>query len=190
MPRISEDERALRRDRLVDAAWRCLARSSDSELTVDDVCAEASVSKGGFYGHFESKQELLHELLLRESTSLDAVIASLSDAPIEAAERLRRFARACLKDAKDSARMQIRADLASAVGGDPAIESALRDIARRRRAACARGSRRVWHRASCASCPPMPWLRSCSHWPTASPSTIAAIRPRFSGGMSVSPSMP
>lgn len=119
----------------MDAAWRCLARSSYSELTVDDVCAEASVSKGGFYGHFDSKQELLHELLLRESTSLDAVIASLSDAPIAAAERLRRFARACLKDAEDSARMQIRADLASAVGGDRAIESALRDTARRRRAA-------------------------------------------------------
>jgi TetR/AcrR family transcriptional regulator, repressor for uid operon len=135
MPRISEAERAHRRDRLVDAAWRCLARSSYSELTVDDVCAEASVSKGGFYGHFESKQDLLHELLLRESTSLDAVIASLSDAPIGAAERLRRFARACLNDAKDSARMQIRADLASAVGGDPAIESALREIARHRRAA-------------------------------------------------------
>lgn len=135
MPRISEAERALRRKRLVDAAWRCLARQSYSELTVDDVCAEASVSKGGFYGHFESKQDLLHELLLRESSSLDTVIASLSEAPISAAERLRRFARACLKDAEDSARMQIRADLASAVGADPAIESALRETARRRRVA-------------------------------------------------------
>ena len=111
-----------RRERIVDAAWRCLARQAYSELTVDDVCAEAAVSKGSFYGYFNSKQELLYELLRRESASLDAVIADLSAAPIGAVERLRRFARACLKDADEDARMQLRADLAAAVGGDPGIE--------------------------------------------------------------------
>ena len=85
MPRISEAERAIRRERLVDAAWRCLAHQAYSDLTVDDVCAEASVSKGGFYGYFESKQELLRELLQRESASLDSVIADLSAEPIGAA---------------------------------------------------------------------------------------------------------
>ena len=110
-------------------------RQAYSELTVDDVCAEAAVSKGRFYGYFESKQDLFHELLRRESASLDAVIADLTAAPIGAAERLRRFARACLKDAEDGARMQLRADLAAAVGGDPAIEAALRESAARRRAA-------------------------------------------------------
>jgi len=30
-----------------------------SELTVDDVCAEAEVSKGAFYGYFSSNQDLL-----------------------------------------------------------------------------------------------------------------------------------
>jgi AcrR family transcriptional regulator len=135
MPRISETERASRRERLVAAAWRCLARHAYSDLTVDDICDEAEVSKGAFYGYFDSKQELLHELLQRESGSIDAVIAELSASRIGAAEKLRRFARACLKDAEDSARMQIRADLAAAVGRDPAIEAALRESARSRRAA-------------------------------------------------------
>jgi AcrR family transcriptional regulator len=135
MPRISEAERASRRERLVDAAWRCLAHQAYSDLTVDDVCAEASVSKGGFYGYFESKQDLLRELLQRESASLDSVIAGLSSEPIVAGERLRRFVRACLRDAEDGARMQLRADLAAAVGRDPAIATALRESARGRRAA-------------------------------------------------------
>ncbi len=135
MPRISEAERASRRERLVDAAWRCLAHQAYSDLTVDDVCAEASVSKGGFYGYFESKQDLLRELLQRESASLDSVIADLSSERIGAADRLRRFAQACLRDAEDSARMQLRADLAAAVGRDPAIAAALRESARSRRVA-------------------------------------------------------
>ena len=138
MPRISDAERASRRERIVDAAWRCLARQAYSELTVDDVCTEAAVSKGSFYGYFKSKQELLYELLRRESASLDTIIADLTAAPIGAVERLRRFARACLKDADEDARMQLRADLASAVGGDPGIEEALRDSARSRRAALRR----------------------------------------------------
>jgi AcrR family transcriptional regulator len=135
VPRISEAERISRRERLVAAAWRCLAQRAYSDLTVDDICAEAAVSKGAFYGYFDSKQELLHELLQRESASLDAVISDLSATSLGAAEKLRRFARACLKDAEDTARMQVRADLAAAVGGDPAIESALRESARNRRAA-------------------------------------------------------
>ena len=135
MPRISEAERAIRREHLVDAAWRCLAHQAYSDLTVDDICAEAAVSKGGFYGYFDSKQDLLRELLQRESASLDAVIADLSSAAIGAADRLRRFTRACLKDAEDGARMQLRADLAAAVGGDPAIAAALRESARARRSA-------------------------------------------------------
>ena len=138
MPRISDAERASRRERIVDAAWRCLARQAYSELTVDDVCTEAAVSKGSFYGYFKSKHELLYELLRRESASLDTIIADLTAAPIGAVERLRRFARACLKDADEDARMQLRADLAAAVGGDPGIEEALRDSARSRRAALRR----------------------------------------------------
>ena len=94
---------------------------------MDDVCTEAAVSKGSFYGYFKSKQELLYELLRRESASLDTIIADLTAAPIGAVERLRRFARACLKDADEDARMQLRADLSAAMRGNPDIEEELSD---------------------------------------------------------------
>ena len=189
VPRISEAERTNRRERLVAAAWRCLAQRAYSDLTVDDVCAEAAVSKGAFYGYFDSKQELLHELLQRESASLDAVISDLSAAPIGAAEKLRRFARACLKDAEDTARMQVRADLAAAVGGDPALRARSASLLGAGALHCERGSTKASPPTSCARFRPTRSRLSC--WPswTGSRFTTAAIRRPFSGATCDSHSM-
>ena len=41
-----------------------------SSQTVDDICAEAEVSKGAFYGYFSSKQELLIALLEEDAADL------------------------------------------------------------------------------------------------------------------------
>jgi TetR/AcrR family transcriptional repressor of uid operon len=54
-PRLKEE----RRRNLLEAAWRCAARKGWAELTVDEVCQEAGVSKGSFYGYFDTKQALL-----------------------------------------------------------------------------------------------------------------------------------
>ena len=63
MPRIAPAVRHERRHQLIDAAWRCAATKGFRDLTVDDVCATASVSKGTFYGYLDSKQALLLALL-------------------------------------------------------------------------------------------------------------------------------
>lgn len=133
MPRISDVQRAARREQLINAAWARLKLHPYSQLTVDEVCEAAGSSKGGFYGYFASKQQLLHALMEREAASLDAVLNELNTARYGAAERLRRFTRASIRDSGDPARMQIRADLASAAATDPTIEAALRDSARARR---------------------------------------------------------
>ena len=71
MPRVSEAERPARRRRLIDAAWRCLARGSYADLRVEDVCAEAGLGKGSFYGYFESKRDLFYTLADEDSELLD-----------------------------------------------------------------------------------------------------------------------
>ncbi|MGH7876565.1 MAG: TetR/AcrR family transcriptional regulator, partial [Candidatus Dormibacteraceae bacterium] len=63
MPKLAAATRAERRTQLIQAAWRCAARKGYRDMTVDDVCTEAGVSKGAFYGYFHQKQDLLVALL-------------------------------------------------------------------------------------------------------------------------------
>jgi TetR/AcrR family transcriptional repressor of uid operon len=111
MPRIAPEARLERRQALLDAAWQCAARLRFQDLTVDDVCAAAGVSKGAFYGYFASKQALLLALLDQQAADLDRAIDELDRAAIGSVERLRRFARAILESGDDPARAQVRADL-------------------------------------------------------------------------------
>jgi AcrR family transcriptional regulator len=121
MPRISPEVRVGRRQGLVDAAWRRFASAGYRDTTVDDVCEEAGVSKGAFYGYFTSKQDLLLALLEEETALLSGVASELATLDITGPERVRRFVQAMLAVGDDPARIQLRADLWSAVASDPAL---------------------------------------------------------------------
>ena len=132
MPRVSESERPPAAKRLVDAAWRCLARGSFGELRVEDVCLEAGLSKGSFYGYFDAKRDLLYALVDDDFAVL-AVVADEGSAVHDGVARIRSFAQAVLRGAEDRARMQLRADIWAAAAQDRELEQRLRDgIARRR----------------------------------------------------------
>jgi AcrR family transcriptional regulator len=53
------------RDRILDAAERLIRARGAGQLSVEAVAQEAEVSKGGFFHHFASKDELLVALLDR-----------------------------------------------------------------------------------------------------------------------------
>jgi AcrR family transcriptional regulator len=133
MPRITEQVRADRRQRLIDAAWRRIASAGYRETTVDDVCDEAGVSKGAFYGYFATKQDLFLALLDEETEALNAVAAALAASDITGAERVRRFTQAMLRVGDDPARVQLRADLWSALSSDPAVRQRFVEAVDRRR---------------------------------------------------------
>lgn len=46
------------KDRLLDAALHVIRAKGYSATTVDDLCAEAKVTKGAFFHHFKSKEDL------------------------------------------------------------------------------------------------------------------------------------
>jgi len=54
------------RERLVDAAERCIDRFGLAKTTLEDVAAEASVSRATIYRYFSNRDELMLEVLLRE----------------------------------------------------------------------------------------------------------------------------
>ncbi|HWE33196.1 MAG TPA: TetR/AcrR family transcriptional regulator [Solirubrobacteraceae bacterium] len=111
MPKLKPETRVARHNELIDAAWRCAARSGFRDLTVDDVCAEAGVSKGAFYGYFKQKDELLIALLDDDADALDGKLSQIAKSEGSAVERLRRFTRVVLQHGSDPGRVQVRADL-------------------------------------------------------------------------------
>jgi AcrR family transcriptional regulator len=111
VPKLSPETRSERRQALIEAAWRCAAVRGFRDLTVDDVCAQAEVSKGAFYGYFEQKQGLLLALLEDDTASLDRELDQITARTKSGVERLRRFAQAMLARGDDAARVQVRADL-------------------------------------------------------------------------------
>ena len=133
MPRITPQARLERRQVLIAAAWRCAASKRFHDLTVDDVCTAAAVSKGAFYGYFSSKQELLLALLDEDSTELDRIIEALDRAELASVVRLRRFAQATLESAADRAREQVRADLWADILTMPDVRERLAATVQRRR---------------------------------------------------------
>jgi AcrR family transcriptional regulator len=133
VPRVADETRRRRRQHLMDAAWRCLSRKGYRDLTVDDVCVEAVVSKGSFYGYFGSKKDMLTSLLEEDDDRLDAFVEELTRAELGSVERLRSFARAILDRAEDSALVQLRADLWTELLTDDAVRARLAESVQRRR---------------------------------------------------------
>jgi AcrR family transcriptional regulator len=133
MPKLSSETRSERRQLLIDAAWRCAAVRGFRDLTVDDVCAEAGVSKGAFYGYFEQKQDLLLALLDDDSIALDRELDRITRDSRSGVERVRRFAEAMLARGEDAARVQVRADLWADLLTEEAVRQRLASATQRRR---------------------------------------------------------
>lgn len=115
MPRLREDTRLERRRAFIEAARRRAASQGWAAMTVDDVCAEAGVSKGAFYTHFESKQALLHALIDDDNAQVTELLESLEARHPRPVERLWALSQAMLARAGDPSRAQLLADLWAAV---------------------------------------------------------------------------
>lgn len=133
MPKLRPETRAERRQLLIDAAWRCAALRGFRDLTVDDVCAEAGVSKGAFYGYFGHKQDLLLALLEDDAAALDRELERITGTSSSGVQRVRLFAQAMLARGEDSARVQVRADLWAGLLTEEAVREHLARAMQRRR---------------------------------------------------------
>jgi AcrR family transcriptional regulator len=70
---------ATARERVLDAAVELFATQGYSATSVAQVIERAGLTKGGFYHHFASKDELLYEvygdLITRQLAAMDAILA-------------------------------------------------------------------------------------------------------------------
>jgi AcrR family transcriptional regulator len=133
MPKIAAAVRDERRQRFIEAAWRCAARKGFRDTTIDDVCQDLASSKGAFYGYFGSKRDLLIALLEDDASDLDALMAALDRRNLTAVECLRRFTKAMVDRGADPARARVRADLWAVSLAEPPVRDRLAALVAHRR---------------------------------------------------------
>ncbi len=92
----------LRREQIVRATIRCLARDGYAGLTMKRVAAEAGVSQGILHYYFRDKAAMLAAAALRVTADLDRRGAFAARGVRDARRRLRAVIRACLETAVES----------------------------------------------------------------------------------------
>lgn len=132
MPKLAAHAKEQRRNTLIDAAWRCVARGGYRNLSVDDVCAEAGLSKGAFYTYFEHKHDLLLALLEDDAAGLEDLVASAGETT-GGVEQIRRIVGALLDRGNDTAAVQLRADLWAEIASDEALRARFLETMQQRR---------------------------------------------------------
>lgn len=71
----SQPKTGTARDRLLDAALRLIREKGYHATAVDELCAAAGVTKGAFFHHFRSKEELAVAAAAHWSTTTGALFA-------------------------------------------------------------------------------------------------------------------
>lgn len=88
MPRASREQRAANHDRIIAEAARLVREHGPDGVTVPGVMAAVGLTPGGFYKHFESKDDLLvqaGDAAIR--TRADKLAGLVADDPTTARER-------------------------------------------------------------------------------------------------------
>lgn len=67
--RYSKDHKVTSRNRIISCALKLFTNKGYDNVSIDEVMAEAELTRGAFYAHFKSKQELYSQAIL--STKLN-----------------------------------------------------------------------------------------------------------------------
>ena len=78
MPKLSDEQTAQRRSRILDAAERCFSRDGFHGSTMQAICREAGISAGALYVYFASKEALIEGLTSRDRDEILAQFAQAS----------------------------------------------------------------------------------------------------------------
>ena len=63
MPKLKPEEIESRRQEIIDAARACFLRNGFHQTTTDEICREASITPGGLYHYFGSKEEIISAVI-------------------------------------------------------------------------------------------------------------------------------
>jgi AcrR family transcriptional regulator len=116
------------RSHILDVAGELFARRGYDATSVADICAQAGVTKGAFYHHFESKQTVFLELRDHWLAPLESQLTLARDPTQTLPQLLQSIAnmlRAMVAEAGEDQRQQVFLELLSAARQDPTILPAM-----------------------------------------------------------------
>ena len=108
----SSEHKARTRARIVESARRLFNRVGFEQVTIDQIMAEAGLTRGGFYNHFDSKDQLYAA----------AVASYVTCNPFAVKQRA---AKRPVEDPRKLARMLVELYLSDAVLDDPNMQCPL-----------------------------------------------------------------
>lgn len=76
MPKLDKETMRQRRQHIIDSAARQFENHGFSGASVDDICAEAGISKGALYTHFSSKEAIMLEMIGQRGDAYGGIAAS------------------------------------------------------------------------------------------------------------------
>ncbi len=108
------EQAELTRQNLVESALRLVAKKGYDRVTVDDICQEAGVTKGAFYGHFKNKHQVIIERYLRADDHYKEVFPEIMKEETYIAKAMA-FSRAALTYIADQGVMLIKVAYSSEI---------------------------------------------------------------------------
>ncbi|OCB24389.1 TetR family transcriptional regulator [Mycobacterium malmoense] len=80
-------DRSSERQHIIDAAYRCLDRNSESSASITEILDEAGLGTRAFYRNFSTKHDLLLEMFRRDREAVQAQLREVvarAQTPVEA----------------------------------------------------------------------------------------------------------
>lgn len=121
MPKLSDEQQAIRRARILDAAEACFARAGFHRTTMQDICREAKVSAGALYVYFDSKEALIEGLVDRDRAD---ILHKFELIPLSGdfSDGLAAVLRACIVEASDD-KSRLFVEINAEASRNPAVAS-------------------------------------------------------------------
>ncbi|MBN2910440.1 TetR/AcrR family transcriptional regulator [Polycladomyces sp. WAk] len=101
------------KQQMIDTAFRLIAEKGYDAMSIDDIMSEIGKTKGAFYTHFQSKEDLLYEVM---RTRLDRTFGEIAE---ETLAKLKE--EPC--DVREILRQMLRQVYQGSAGSDPALWS-------------------------------------------------------------------
>ena len=125
-PRGSYKKSETSRRQVIEAAVTALAERGYARTSVSDIASAAGMSKGAVHYHFESKDDLIAQVLERCATAMRDRVRDAWDAPGEPMEKIRRALREMRAMRKQGGpELRVLADLMAQGIHDPKLRQPL-----------------------------------------------------------------
>ncbi len=109
-----KEQAEITRQKLVDAALDLFVKRGYDRVTVDDICKQAGVSKGAFYGHFNTKDQAILEEFLKADVYYQTVVSEVMQEDTYV-DKMLAFSRLALRFIESQGKMVIKVAYSSTI---------------------------------------------------------------------------